>query len=80
MLASTVWECVRTILFRNLKSRIKCECLLRSLSDGQFNVRSISVILSLWFLLLGLFNTNLAAWCCIIFLACGWMFAVMDPM
>ena len=54
------------ILFRNLKSRIKHDCLLLSSSDGQFNVHNISVILSLWFLLHGLFDTNLAAWCCII--------------
>ena len=53
-------------LFRNLKSRIKRDFLLRSSSGGQFNDCNIFVILSLWFLLHGLFNTNLAARCCII--------------
>ena len=51
------------VLFKNFKIKIKCECLLRSSNDGQFNVHSKSVILSLCFLLHGLFNTNLAAWC-----------------
>ena len=40
------------------------ECLLHSLSDDQFNDCSVSVILSPWFLLHGLFNVNLAAQCC----------------
>ena len=35
-----------SILFKNLKSKIKHECLLHFSNDGQFNVFSISIVLS----------------------------------
>ena len=59
--AGKYWVGMCIILFTNLKNRIKGECLLRFSRDCHFNLISMSVILSLWFLLQGLFNTNHAA-------------------
>ena len=65
------------ILFRNLKSIVKLDCLLHSLTDGQYIVCNISVILSLWFLsMICLIQTlQLGA---VSFLASGRMLAGMD--
>jgi len=52
--------------FMNLNNNIRHDCFLRSPSDGHFKITSISVILSLQFLLHGLFSTKCVARCCII--------------
>ena len=64
VLASTVWVCVSSYL-ETWKPGLNV-IFSSSSSGGQFTDCNIFVILSLWFLLHGLFNTNLAAWCCII--------------
>ena len=64
--AGKYWVGIWINLFRNLNSRIICKCLLHFSSNGQFNDCNISVILSQWFFLHGLFSTSLAAQSCII--------------
>ena len=74
MLASTVGMCI--FLFRNLKSRIKCDFLLQV-------VANLMIVTSLLYYLYGSSSmvclTRTLQLGAVSFQACGWIFTGMDP-